>query len=212
MNNKKIVFYIVRHGQTLFNKLLRMQGYSDAPLTEAGIEVAEYAACGMKDIEFSKAYASTSERAIDTAQIILHERDLDLITMKGLKEMYFGDLEGEFIAKVKEKYPTLIDDLHDGKKDFRFPNGENIDELMDRLKKSYDEIVDENKETGGNILVVSHGTSILNFLRTINPELEVTAQLQNCSVSIVVWEDGKYQIEDYGITKYIEAGKESASS
>ena len=34
---KKITFYYVRHGQTLFNILGRLQGWCDSPLTEKGI-------------------------------------------------------------------------------------------------------------------------------------------------------------------------------
>lgn len=207
MSSKKIVFYIVRHGQTLFNKFYRMQGYSDAPLTEAGIEVAEYAAEGMKNIEFSAAYSSTSERAIDTAQIILNDRDLDLITMKGLKEMFFGDVEGEFVLKVREEYPGLIESLHGGDENCKFPNGESLGELIKRLRKAYDEITEENQDENSNILVVSHGTAILNFIRSIKPDIEIKEQLQNCSATIVTWENGEYNVEEFGLTKYIEEGR-----
>lgn len=208
MNDKKIVLYIVRHGQTLFNKFLRMQGYCDAPLTPEGIEVAEYAAEGMKDIKFSAAYSSTSERAADTALILLQERGLDLTMLKDLKEMFFGDLEGEKSATVKKEHPGLIEKLHAGRKDFKFPNGESIDDLVERQKRAYDEIIEENREIGGNILVVSHGTSILNFLRTVKPDIEIKEQIPNCSANIVTWEDGKFTVEDFGITKYIEKGRE----
>ena len=67
---------------------------------------------------------------------------------------------------------------------------------------------EENRETGGNILVVSHGTSILNFLRTVKPDIEIKEQIPNCSANIVTWEDGKFTVEDFGITKYIEKGRE----
>ena len=129
--------------------------------------------------------------------------------MKDLKEMFFGDLEGEFSATVKKEHPGLIEKLHAGRKDFRFPNGENIDDLVERQIRAYNEIIDENRETGGNILVVSHGTSILNFLRTVKPDIEIKEQIPNCSASLVTWENGEFTVEDFGITKYIEAGREA---
>ena len=162
----------------------------------------------MKDIKFSAAYSSTSERAADTALILLQERELDLTMLKDLKEMFFGDLEGEKSATVKKEHPGLIEKLHAGRKDFKFPNGESIDDLVERQKRAYDEIIEENRETGGNILVVSHGTSILNFLRTVKPDIEIKEQIPNCSANIVTWEDGKFTVEDFGITKYIEKGRE----
>ena len=37
----KVNFYYVRHGQTLFNRLGRMQGMCDSPLTEKGVEIID---------------------------------------------------------------------------------------------------------------------------------------------------------------------------
>ena len=128
--------------------------------------------------------------------------------LKDLKEMFFGDLEGEKSATVKKEYPGLIEKLHAGRNDFRFPNGENIKDLVDRQMRAYNEIIEENRETGGNILVVSHGTSILNILRSVKPDIQIKEQIQNCSASVVTWENGEFAVEDFGITKYIEKGRE----
>ena len=81
--------------------------------------------------------------------------------------------------------------------------------MSKRQIRAYNEIIDENRETGGNILVVSHGTSILNFLRTVKPDIEIKEQIPNCSASVVTWENGEFTVEDFGITKYIEAGREA---
>ena len=91
---KTVDFYYVRHGKTLFNELGRMQGYCDSPLTERGIEIAKEAREELKDIDFDKAYCSTSERCVDTASIVLEGRDIPIIYTKGLKEMNFGTYEG----------------------------------------------------------------------------------------------------------------------
>ena len=96
---KTVDFYYVRHGKTLFNELGRMQGYCDSPLTERGIEIAKEAREELKDIDFDKAYCSTSERCVDTASIVLEGRDIPIIYTKGLKEMNFGTYEGTRIEK-----------------------------------------------------------------------------------------------------------------
>ena len=207
MTGSKITFYIVRHGKTLFNKFKRMQGYCDSPLTQDGIDTAKDLAFGLKDIEFSAAYASTSERAIDTAEIILGNREVKLITDKDLKEMFFGDIEGEREEVVRQEYPGLIERFHSGEKDIKFPNGENLQELVKRLFRVFDKIINENEKNGGNILVVSHGCSIINFTINVDNSIVIKDQIPNSSVTKIIWENGKYTVEEFGSIKYFENGK-----
>lgn len=52
-----IDLYLVRHGQTYFNLTRRLQGHSDAPLTESGIEDGHRAGKRLKNIHFDGAYS-----------------------------------------------------------------------------------------------------------------------------------------------------------
>lgn len=64
--------YLMRHSQTLFNQLHRIQGASDSPLTQRGIEDAKEVGAYFKQqgIKFDHAYSSTQERACDTLEYI----------------------------------------------------------------------------------------------------------------------------------------------
>ena len=91
--------YLMRHGQTLFNVLKRKQGWCDSPLTELGIEQARGAGRWFAEhgVTFDHAYSSTSERAVDTLELVLAESgqgDLAYERVKGLKEWNFGSFEG----------------------------------------------------------------------------------------------------------------------
>lgn len=88
--------YLMRHGQTLFNELHKIQGASDSPLTAKGIRQAEIARDHFKNegITFDVAYSSTSERASDTLEIV-YGQDKDYRRLKGLKEGDFGSFEAE---------------------------------------------------------------------------------------------------------------------
>ena len=88
---KKLRFYFVRHGETLFNVQGLMQGWSDSPLTKEGIEVAKYLGKGLENVPFLAAYSSTSERAVDTGMLALGGRDLPLQLDKRLKEFNYGE-------------------------------------------------------------------------------------------------------------------------
>ena len=64
--------YLMRHGQTLFNVLKKIQGWCDSPLTEEGIRQAKIARKWFEDnnIQFDHAYSSTSERCCDTLELV----------------------------------------------------------------------------------------------------------------------------------------------
>ena len=62
--------YLVRHGQTDFNKGEIIQGISDIPLNGTGIQQARALAPKIKDLEFDAYYVSPLLRARQTAEII----------------------------------------------------------------------------------------------------------------------------------------------
>uniref|UniRef100_UPI003A4DE767 histidine phosphatase family protein n=1 Tax=[Eubacterium] hominis TaxID=2764325 RepID=UPI003A4DE767 len=92
-----LTFYIVRHGETLFNQKHLMQGWCDSPLTTQGIQMASDLGIRLKDIPFEAAYSSTSERAMDSAELIMKENNtpIPITIRKELKEIHFGIMEGE---------------------------------------------------------------------------------------------------------------------
>lgn len=96
--------YLMRHGQTLFNKQHKVQGWCDSPLTELGREQAKIAGAYFRDnhIQFDHAYSSTSERASDTLELVT---DMPYVRVKNLKEWNFGAFEGK--DKVLESCFTI---------------------------------------------------------------------------------------------------------
>ena len=86
--------YIVRHGQTYFNVMGRVQGWCDSPLTKQGIQQAEHLASYFESIPLASGYHSGSERAADTLDLILKDREVTKKRDKRFKEVFFGDYEG----------------------------------------------------------------------------------------------------------------------
>ena len=89
--------YLVRHGETEWNRQCRLQGQSDTELNEIGIELAEITAKALKDVDFEVIFSSPLRRAYRTAEIFRSERDTDIITDKRLLEINFGEREGHVI-------------------------------------------------------------------------------------------------------------------
>ena len=82
--------YMVRHGETDWNKAKKVQGRADIPLNAYGRELAEKTAEGLRGISFDLAYTSPLSRAKETAQIVLQGRKIPLIEEPQIQEICFG--------------------------------------------------------------------------------------------------------------------------
>ncbi|MDR0375164.1 MAG: phosphoglycerate mutase family protein [Treponema sp.] len=99
-NDGSVAFYVTRHGRTMFNTARRAQGWSDTPLTPAGVEAAEQLGKGLKarGITFNAAWSSDSGRARETARLALEnsgDTGIVLEETKNFRESCFGSYEGD---------------------------------------------------------------------------------------------------------------------
>ena len=94
--------YIMRHGETKWNKRSKLQGQVDIPLAPKGIEQAQMTAEGMKEIPFDHIFSRPFKRAYKTAQIVRMDRPIEIVRDDRLKEMSFGTSEGKCIGKIME--------------------------------------------------------------------------------------------------------------
>ena len=86
--------YLIRHGETDYNKQKRNQGRIDIPLNEYGRELAVKTKAGLADIPFSLCLSSPLVRARETAELILEGRPVPIFTDRRIIEMAFGVWEG----------------------------------------------------------------------------------------------------------------------
>ena len=93
-----MMLYIVRHGETDWNRMKKVQGHTDIPLNDYGRHLAEETAEGMKEIRLDLGFTSPLKRARETAEIILAGRNIPLIDEERIKEIGFGRYEGMFRA------------------------------------------------------------------------------------------------------------------
>src|SRR3990167_6788870 len=116
-NTKLTTFYIVRHGETVFNKKGIMQGnIIDSPLTKIGENQAERVRKKLSKLHFDEIFSSDLFRAKRTAEIITLERKLAVKTTQALREQNYGRYEGkpykvfhESLRKLLQKYERLDD-------------------------------------------------------------------------------------------------------
>ena len=89
-----MMMYIVRHGETDWNRMRRVQGHTDIALNDYGRLLARETAEGMKGIHLDLCYTSPLSRARETAQIILGDRQIPVYDDPRIEEISFGRYEG----------------------------------------------------------------------------------------------------------------------
>lgn len=140
--------YLIRHGQTDWNKNGIVQGRYDVPLNEKGREQAREARELVKDVPFAKCYCSPLIRAVETANIVLEGRDVPIVYDDRLVEMAYGDYEAtNWLAPDYQAARRRIA--------YRYKGGENYLDVAFRAYSFLEEIKAEGKEK--EILLVCHG-------------------------------------------------------
>ncbi len=205
--DKKITFYFVRHGETLFNKLGRVQGWCDSPLTGLGIMQAKAVGLSLRNTSFDSVYCSTLARAVDTANYIAGDRDLGIHYLKNLREMNFGMMEGALESHVSQD----VKEREWGGRGWKDVGGDDRDSIEIRIKDAFAEMTEDAKD-GDDILVITHGAFLMHMLMYITKD-KIKAELDgnrdpipNCSVSLVNYEDGQYSLKGFADTSYLENG------
>ncbi|MBQ3375288.1 MAG: histidine phosphatase family protein [Erysipelotrichaceae bacterium] len=155
---KTVKFYYVRHGQTEHNLNRRSQGWCDSPLTAKGLEEVREAGRLLKDVHFDRAYVSSLKRCVDTAAIVLKDRNVPVKYLDGLREINFGQYEATYVVNASEEFLRRRAIM-----DWKDVGGENLQMLEERIMKTYQQIYDECND-GDNVLIISHGTVFLNMI------------------------------------------------
>lgn len=226
-NNGKVVLYLMRHGQTILNKAERIQGWCDGVLTEEGTEVALNVGLGLSNVRFKSVYSSDLGRAVKTARIVIKENKvssgLELKELEGLREVCFGKYEGELERVLKNDMRNYFKVSSfkeaEGKNDFqkKFCNclafldetkeAEDYDTAANRVIKTLEEICLENTENNEvNVLIVSHGGAIRLIIDYLDKSFNIQ-DIDNSSISKVIYENGSYRVESVNDKSYLEKGK-----
>ncbi|MCF0145410.1 MAG: histidine phosphatase family protein [Eubacterium sp.] len=199
--------YIIRHGETEWNKEWRLQGQSDVLLNEAGIELAEITSEAMKDIPFEICFTSPLKRAVQTAEIILKDGRAEVVPEPLLTEIGFGELEGKSMHPdhPDAELPTILDMRKDpfGYKPAK--GGESIPSVIERAKAFCRKTEETGYADDANILVSSHGClnrALLYVLLQDTEDFWRGIVPPNCSVSILEMRDGKAVLEAFDKTYY----------
>ncbi len=146
--------YLVRHGQTEWNRNLTFRGRIDVPLNESGHREAEAIAEALRDENIDAIYTSPLSRSVETAQPTAVLFNLEIAPVPGLIDISYGEWEGLPFHEVKRRYEDQYRKWEENPGLVRFPRGETLDEVRERSFCALRGIVTKNP--GKSILIIPH--------------------------------------------------------
>lgn len=173
---------LVRHASTEHNEKGLWQGRSDYSLNETGRKEAILLSAQLKDEEFEVIFHSPMKRALQTAEIIGKNHNVEFKVIKDFVEIDLGEFDGKKHVDIFKKHPEIYQnwvlDI-----DIPIPGGESFNDIFERVKPGVDEIL-ESPFRG--ILVVGHAMvnrAILGRLLKMDPIPARKFRVDNCSYS-----------------------------
>ena len=181
---------LLRHGQTDWNINFLLQGVTDIPMNQTGIEQVKLAAKAIRAEDWDVVLTSPLSRARQTAEIIASQHGYtEIIEQELLIERSFGEAEGLSHEQWRAKYSNL--DV--------IPGGESRTQLAERSRLLLETISQEL--AGKRVLAISHGALIRALIAIAsNNELPRDGErLGNASLNVVKHSDNSWQVVNYSL-------------
>jgi len=186
--------YIIRHGETVWNKEQRLQGRTDIELSSYGRELAGNLGEKLDDTDFDIIFSSPLIRAYETASLIRGHRNIEIRRDKRLEEISFGVEEGTdyntWNVPGSKYYPFFVKP-----EDYTPPEkGETIEELCKRTEDFVKSEIEKLYGQCDRVMIVAHGAlnkSMMCYLEGHGIEDFWKGGLQkNCEATVFEY-DGK---------------------
>jgi broad specificity phosphatase PhoE len=164
-------FFLVRHGETDWNRLGRIQGATDIPLNDTGRDQARATGEKMQGRKWDVIFSSPLSRALETANIIASCIGLPEPTpVPDIVERNYGEAEGMTGPELEAFYPD----------DTPVPGRETREAVKDRVLAAMHSIAAANK--GKNVIIVAHGGVIRAVLQSTTGQAFFGERITNGSV------------------------------
>ncbi|EOR23753.1 histidine phosphatase family protein [Cytobacillus oceanisediminis] len=182
---------LIRHGETDWNAMGKIQGKTDIPLNENGTRQAQQCRDYLKDSNWDIIVTSPLKRAKQTAFIINEALQLQVVEMAEFMERSFGDAEG----KTREERAILYPDQ-------QYPNQESREELVNRIMNGLEKILVQFLDQ--KVLLVAHGAVIHTLLTVVSEDqLSIEKYLSNACISNIHFKEKKWVVEDYNLVDHL---------
>ncbi len=147
------MIYLLRHGEIEMGKEKRYIGWTDPPLSNAGVQQAEQWQETLSNVPFENIFCSDLKRARQTAGIVCRDSAIPVQERDTLREINLGKLENRSMIEFRKQHPEAWQQR--GKNIFtdRPNGGESFADLQTRVLPEFEKIMLKTVE---NTLIVGH--------------------------------------------------------
>lgn len=145
---------LVRHGETDWNTVNRIQGWTDVPLNSNGVKQADRAAAKLSKLKISAVYSSPLKRALRTAEKIAKKQGLGVVIAPGFIEVNQGLWEGLLVEEARRQLPSLYLKWEEDPYHTSPPGGESVKTLAKRVLPAYEKI--KKSRPNETVCIVTH--------------------------------------------------------
>jgi len=203
----------IRHGETAWNAVRRLQGHVDVPLNDQGRAQAQAVAKaltedGSEDSNaIAEVYASDLARAFETGRAIAEAAHAPITPVRDLRERSFGDWEGRSYADLSVAFPAEAERWRKRDPQWSPPGAaENLLQFRERIRRTVQGI--SARHLGEQIVIVTHG-GVLDALYRLAAGLDIQAprtwQLGNAAINRLLWTpDGGLTLVGWADTRHLE--------
>ena len=195
---------LIRHGETLWNTQLRMQGSLDSDLTLKGESQIKALGEWMKEVPFDYLYCSDSGRARKTAEAISKYTGHKLNFDKRLREKNLGIFEGLTSEEARERYPETFQLFKTAGASYVIDEGESTQQLLDRALEAIEKIRIRHPQKVA--VLVTHGGVVRVLMKhVLGVPLDTPTQfmISNTGIFRLVWRD-KWIVAEMGSVQHLE--------
>jgi broad specificity phosphatase PhoE len=146
--------YLVRHGETAWNKAKIFRGRRDIPLDDQGRLEAACAARALREVPLVALYSSPLSRARETAEAIAAGHGLPVIVDEAFTDIDYGEWTEYWDAEARRKFGDQYRQWKESPHRVKFPGGESLDDVRRRAAPRLMELARQHSE--GTIALVSH--------------------------------------------------------
>ncbi len=202
---------LIRHGETAWNRVRRMQGHSDIPLNDEGQRQAHALGAALAVERPDAIYASDLQRARATAQAVADEHGLAVQLDPALRERCYGAFEGLLYDDIARHHPQAFAQWRARDPNARFPAGEREAETLHEFhQRSVDAVsaIARRHPQAERLVIVTHG-GVLDCLYRAATGMAIEAErhfgIVNAAVNRLRWDGERFLLLSWADAAHLEA-------
>lgn len=194
---------LIRHGETAWNAVRRLQGHLDIALNDEGARQAQALAHALADEPLAAIVSSDLQRAVQTAQAASQHHPLSVQQDPQLRERAYGVFEGMLYADIERLYPVEFAAWQARDADAMMPHGERLAESFRQFYQRCITAITEWAERypGQTIAMVAHGGVLECAYRAaqgMSLDSPRDFQVRNASINRFTLAGGKLSLDSWG--------------